>query len=578
MLIVVCSHCQSRNRVPDNLAGKKGKCPKCGVVLTIPPADDAAPSVNAASGTEEAALAAQVAVSSATERDVEGREAEPAEQATVASTPPSAGAGDTPPPDTIAGEKLPAADFAFLAPAQQPGELGRLGPYRVLQVLGQGGMGVVFVAEDPRLRRQIALKAMLPEMANKPTARDRFLHEAHTAATIEHDNIVTIYHVDEDRGVPFIAMPLLKGCSLEDWLRRQPEKPLPVTLILKLGREIASGLAAAHAHGLIHRDIKPANIFLQSLVRSPSSVVKDQPPSAALSLTTDHGPSTPDHRVKILDFGLARLTAGEQHLTQSGVIMGTPAYMAPEQARTGDTVDGRADLFSLGVVLYRLSTGTLPFKGEDMMTTLMSLAMDTPTPPRTLNAELPSALSALVMQLLEKDPANRPQTADEVVTRLKEIEAAEEPVLVPVVSTSVTPDAPPRTPRRDEIEAERARRRARYAPDEFDDDLEPLPDLKREQTAMSQASLIVGIASIVVSVFGLCCCSAIGTPLATVGGVAAIGLGYAALKQGGGRVNAQTGIACGSAALLLVVVQVGLMLLGLGINLLGGVFQGRGFG
>src|SRR5207302_11179012 len=178
--------------------------------------------------------------------------------------------GDTPQPGTAADvpavPAVPAGPLAysFLAPPQAAGELGRLGPYRVLRVLGQGGMGVVFVAEDTRLGRQVALKVMLPEMANKPAARERFLREARTAATLEHDHIVAIYQVDEDRGVPFIAMPLLKGLSLDDWLKQKQQgarsTPLSLAQILKIGREVARGLATAHERGLIHRDIKPANI------------------------------------------------------------------------------------------------------------------------------------------------------------------------------------------------------------------------------------------------------------------------------------------------------------------------------
>jgi serine/threonine protein kinase len=289
-------------------------------------------------------------------------------------------------------------EYDFLAPPLGPGEMGRLGPYRVLKVLGRGGMGVVFLGEDVRLGRSVALKVMLPEMAQKPEARERFLREAKAAATIEHDHIVAIYQVDEDHGVPYIAMPLLKGMSLEDWLRRKEQgrdhEPIRLGQILKLGREIARGLTAAHSHGLIHRDIKPANIWL------------------------DAGAGG---RVKILDFGLARPTSGDQALTQSGMILGTPAYMAPEQAQSGK-LDGRADLFSLGVILYRLCTGVQPFQTPDMMSTLMALATKHPDPPQVVNPELPPALSDLVMNLLEKDPARRMASAAEVAKGIHAIE------------------------------------------------------------------------------------------------------------------------------------------------------------
>lgn len=289
-----------------------------------------------------------------------------------------------------------ALTFDFLAPPDRPDELGRLGSYRVLKVLGHGGMGVVFQAEDVRLQRAVALKAMLPDWAKRAGARDRFLREARAAAQLEHDHIVAIYQVDEDRGVPFIAMPLLKGLTLEDWLRKRqpPDAPVKLAQILKIGREIARGLNAAHDRGLIHRDIKPANIWLDAAAGG---------------------------RVKILDFGLARATSGDQNLTQSGVIIGTPAYMAPEQARS-ETTDPRADLFSLGVVLYRLATGQVPFKGHDVMSTLMSVALNEPVPPRTLNPDLPQGLAALIMSLLVKAPGQRLGPAAEIVRRLQLLE------------------------------------------------------------------------------------------------------------------------------------------------------------
>jgi serine/threonine protein kinase/Leucine-rich repeat (LRR) protein len=284
--------------------------------------------------------------------------------------------------------------FGFLNPPQNPEELGRLGPYRVLKVLGHGGMGMVFLAEDPRLKRTVALKVMLPEVAKKETARERFLREARATAAIEHDHIITIYQVDEDRGVPYLAMPLLKGMSLENYLRKKcKDEPalgpggLTLGQILKLAREIAKGLAAAYERGLIHRDIKPANIWLDA---------------------------TAGGRVKILDFGLARPTETDSTITQSGMIVGTPAYMAPEQA-AGQKIDGRADLFSLGVVLYRLCAGRLPWKGETAMATLMAVATEEATPLSELNPRLPPKLADLVTRLLAKKPEDRPKSAKAVV-------------------------------------------------------------------------------------------------------------------------------------------------------------------
>jgi len=291
----------------------------------------------------------------------------------------------------------------FLAPSQGPDELGRLGFYRILKVLGRGGMGVVFQAEDTHLKRAVAVKAMLPEVARKTTARERFLREARAAAALEHDHIVTIYHVGEEGGVPYLVMPLLKGASLEDFLRRKqdPGKPgvsapggLSVGQLLKVGREIAKGLAAAHAVGLIHRDIKPANIWLDA---------------------------TAGGRVKILDFGLARATTDDAHLTTPGLVVGTPSYMAPEQGQ-GKPVDGRTDLYSLGCVLYRLGTGRVPFQGADAVSTLIKSATEEPTPLEELNPELPPGLCKLVRRLLAKNPLDRPPSAQAVVEDIQRLE------------------------------------------------------------------------------------------------------------------------------------------------------------
>jgi WD40 repeat protein len=228
---------------------------------------------------------------------------------------------------------------------------------------------------------------MKPILAASDSARRRFVREAQAAAAIDHDHIVHIYQVGEDRGVPFLAMQLLKGETLEDRLLR--DKVLPVSEVLRLGLEIAAGLAAAHDRDLIHRDIKPANIWLE----------------------------TRGNRVKILDFGLARATGQDTHLTQQGAILGTPAFMAPEQV-DGRTLDGRCDLFSLGCVLYRACTGQNPFKGSDTVSTLMAVATHQPLSPAEVNPQVPASLSDLIMQLLSKQPADRPANAHAVVLAL----------------------------------------------------------------------------------------------------------------------------------------------------------------
>jgi serine/threonine protein kinase len=290
-------------------------------------------------------------------------------------------------------EPLDVELYDFLAPPETASEIGRLGGYRILKVLGSGGMGVVFQAEDLQLRRPAALKIMRPSLAASAVNRRRFHQEAQAAAAIEHDHIVTIYQVSEDRGAPFIAMQLLRGESLEKRLGRAGR--LDVGELLRVGRETASGLAAAHEWGLIHRDIKPSNIWLE--VREGMT------------------------RVKILDFGLARSVADNSNLTGSGTILGTPAYMAPEQAR-GQPVDARADLFSLGCVLYRAATGQPAFWGADPIATLMAVAEHTPPPPHQVNPRLPPPVSQFIMMLLAKEASARPPSARAVIQAIEQLE------------------------------------------------------------------------------------------------------------------------------------------------------------
>ncbi|MCI0704487.1 MAG: protein kinase [Planctomycetia bacterium] len=308
---------------------------------------------------------------------------------TVSGAPPSSGA-------------LAAPNFS---PPQFAGELGTFGRYRVLKELGRGGMGAVYLGYDASLERKVALKVMLPDHAANPDARERFLREARSAAKIKSDHVVTIFDVGEEYGIPFIAMEYLLGYPLDKYLKEKGELPLPH--ILRIGRETALGLAAAHELGLVHRDIKPGNLWLEA----------------------------PKGRVKLLDFGLARPMKDDIHLTGTGAVLGTPAYMSPEQGR-GLKVDHRCDLFSLGVMLYRLSTGKLPFTGDSMMAVLTSLAVDTPTPVRQLKPDVPEALEAVINRLLEKNPADRFQTAKEVVDAIR---AIEHPKPVPGVLPVVVP-------------------------------------------------------------------------------------------------------------------------------------------
>jgi len=307
-------------------------------------------------------------------------------------------ASSLPPPNTfssgtaVAERSSPNNTAEFLAPPEALDEIGRLGPYRVLQVIGTGGMGMVFLAEDPQLQRKVALKALRPNRIDDGDSRERFLIEARAAAAIEHDHIVTIYQVGEDRGVPFLAMQYLQGENLEDRLHREKKLALPEAV--RIIREVADGLGAAHGRGLIHRDIKPSNIWLEA----------------------GRG------RVKILDFGLARASRNEgQNLTQTGFVMGTAGYMAPEQARA-QPLDSRCDLFSLGCVAYEVTTGRTPFPGTDHMSRLMAVALEQPPPPRQLNAEIPPRLGALISCLLSKTPGDRPDSAKLVIDELIHVE------------------------------------------------------------------------------------------------------------------------------------------------------------
>ena len=310
-------------------------------------------------------------------------------------------------PTTPGGNPLPQPD-PFLSPPLEPDEIGRLGPYRVLRLLGRGGMGIVYQAEDSGLGRPVAIKILKQELADQGDSWDRFLREARTLASIKHEHVVTVYHTGREGKVAYLVMELLQGCSLAEHLTivRQP----PVADILRLGRELATGLAVVHEHGLIHRDMKPANVWVE----------------------------TPQGRIKILDFGLARMVRDDARLTQTGVIVGTPAYMSPEQAR-GLEVDQRSDLFSLGCILYRLCTGLEPFRGPDTMSLLTALAVDTPDPVEKLNPAIPQGLGNLVMHLLAKKPEDRPATAREVAARLEALERSLGKPIAPSNTQKLTP-------------------------------------------------------------------------------------------------------------------------------------------
>ncbi len=270
----------------------------------------------------------------------------------------------------------------FLEPSDKPGSLGRLGHYEVQDVVGRGGMGVVLKAFDESLHRVVAIKVMAAQLATSATARRRFVREARAAAAVTHDHVITIHAVEESGALPHIVMQYVAGASLQDRLDRTG--PLQLHEALRIGMQTASGLAAAHAQGLVHRDVKPANILLENGVE----------------------------RVRLTDFGLAR-AADDASLTQSGTVAGTPAFMSPEQAE-GKPIDHRSDLFSLGSVLYAMCTGRPPFRAGTGMGVLRRVCEDAPTPIRETNPAVPDWLAAVVEKLHAKDPAGRFQSAAEV--------------------------------------------------------------------------------------------------------------------------------------------------------------------
>ena len=251
--------------------------------------------------------------------------------------------------------------------------------YRVLELLGGGGMGVVYKAEDLRLNRTVALKFLPPELTRDPEAKARFLQEARSASVLDHPNICTIHEVGEtDDGRLYLAMPAYDGETLRKRIERGP---LAIDEATDVAQQIARGLAKAHRHGIVHRDVKPANLMVTS-----------------------------DGVVKILDFGLAKL-AGSAAITRTGSSVGTPAYMSPEQAR-GEEVDHRADLWSLGIVLYEMVAGRRPFRGEHEQAVLFSLLNERPRPLHELRPEAPPELERIVDGLLAKDPGDRYPTVD----------------------------------------------------------------------------------------------------------------------------------------------------------------------
>ena len=285
--------------------------------------------------------------------------------------------------------------YPFLEPPTKPGGIGCLGDYELIRVLGEGGMGIVFEADDKRLGRKVALKVLRPELTDE-SFRQRFEREGKISSSIQDDNICLVYQVGVHNSVSYMAMEFLKGEDLDAKLKRDGWLPIPV--VFKIAKQMALGLAVAHEKKLIHRDIKPANVWLES-----SGSVGDF------------------KRVKLLDFGLAKSTEVESTLTAKGMIVGTPNYMAPEQI-CGEPLDERADLFSLGCVMYRMLSGKIPFEKENTLAVLHAVVESEIPALNDLDQKLPKEVYGLMTKLLSKNPADRPATARKVVSMIEAIE------------------------------------------------------------------------------------------------------------------------------------------------------------
>ena len=275
----------------------------------------------------------------------------------------------------------------WLDPTDDPQMLGRFAGYEIVGIIGHGGMGVVLKGFESSLNRFVAIKVLAPRLATNASARRRFAREAQAAAAVRHDNVIAVHRVDERHGLPFLVMPYVPGDSLQD--RIDNEGPLSTEAVLRVASQVASGLAAAHAQGLVHRDIKPANILLENGVE----------------------------RVTITDFGLAR-AVDDVSITRTGIIAGTPQFMSPEQAQA-KPLDHRSDLFSLGSVIYAMATGQPPFRSESSHRLLQEIIEVPIRDARQIEPSVPDWLVEIIVWLQQKDPEDRPQTAAEVADYLE---------------------------------------------------------------------------------------------------------------------------------------------------------------
>jgi len=294
----------------------------------------------------------------------------------------------------------PGPSIAYGVPAQ-------IGRYQILDRVGQGGMGVLYRAIDPSLDREVAIKLMIGDFADDlEQLRPRFQREARAIAKLQHRNIVTVFEFAEDAGTPYIVMEFLRGTNLA--ARAKAEPPLTMVEKLDIVAQLCDGLGYAHEQGIVHRDVKPANIFLLG-----------------------------DGSVKLLDFGLAKLTTS--NLTRQGDVLGSPAYMSPEQIMGADTIDGRSDVFSAGVVLFELLAGRRPFDGETTPTIVMKILNADPPSLETIDATIPAPLASAVARALEKEPAKRFDTATDFARELHALRRSLTGELTPLPSAIIGP-------------------------------------------------------------------------------------------------------------------------------------------
>src|SRR5262245_54092390 len=280
-----------------------------------------------------------------------------------------------------------------------------LGHFRILEMIGAGGMGIVYRAHDQRLDRDVALKVLPPGTPADETGRKRFRLEALTLSRLNHPNIATVHEFNDQDGAFFLVMELIQGSTLDE---RIMGSPLPEREVLRLGIQLAQGLAAAHSEGVVHRDLKPGNIRI-----------------------------TPDGRLKILDFGLATLRrlewnekADTTDLGDAALVAGSPPYMAPEQL-LGEAVDARSDIYGAGAVLYEMVTGRRPFAESHGPRLVDAVLHAPPVPPRDLNERLSPGLEAIILKCLDKDPARRYQSARELLVDLERLSVPMSPASRP---------------------------------------------------------------------------------------------------------------------------------------------------